>query len=60
MAPITSFAPTNSIASRIHVNTKKLRNITCTLVAKGVILRSLECIFVLLMQFFVNKVLNVL
>src|SRR5450631_1457905 len=34
---------TNSIASRIHVNTTKLYNITCTLVAIGVILRSLEC-----------------
>jgi hypothetical protein len=35
---------TNSIVSRIHANTTKLRNITCTLVATGVILRSLECI----------------
>jgi hypothetical protein len=34
---------TNSIVSRIHVNTTKLRNITCTLVATGVTLRSLEC-----------------
>ena len=34
---------TNSIASRIHVNITKLRNITCTLVATGVILRSLKC-----------------
>ena len=34
---------TNSVASRIHVNTTKLCNITCTLVATGVILRSLEC-----------------
>ena len=33
---------TNSIVSRIHVNTLKLRNITCTLVATCVILRSLE------------------
>ena len=33
---------TNSIVSRIHVHTTKLRNITCTLVATGVILRSLE------------------
>ena len=33
---------TNSTVSRIHVNTTKLRNITCTLVATGVILRSLE------------------
>ena len=35
---------TNSVASLIHVNTTKLRNITCTLVAMGVILQSLECI----------------
>ena len=28
---------------RIHVNTTKLRNLMCTLVAIGVILRSLEC-----------------
>ena len=35
---------TNSTPSRIHVNTTKPRNITCTLVATGVILRSLECI----------------
>ena len=34
---------TNFIVSRIHVNTTKLRNTTCTLVATGVILRSLEC-----------------
>ena len=34
---------TNSIVSRIHVNTTKLYNITCTLVARGVIIRSLEC-----------------
>ena len=33
---------TNSIISRIHVNTTKLLNITSTLVAAGVILRSLE------------------
>ena len=33
---------TNSIVSRIHVNTIKLRNITCTLLAADVILRSLE------------------
>jgi hypothetical protein len=33
---------TNSIASRIHVNTTKLRSITCNLVAIGVILRSLN------------------
>jgi hypothetical protein len=35
---------TNSIASCIHVNTTRLRNITCSLIAMGVILRSLECI----------------
>ena len=35
---------TNSIISRIHVNTTKLRNITSTLVATGVILRSLVCL----------------
>ena len=34
---------TNSTVPRIHVNTPQLRNITCTLVATGVILRSLEC-----------------
>jgi hypothetical protein len=34
---------TNSIVSHIHVNTTKLYNITCTLVATCVILRSLEC-----------------
>ena len=34
---------TDPIVSRIHINTTKLRNITCTLVATGVILRSLEC-----------------
>ena len=34
---------TKSIVSRIHVDTTKLRNNTCTLVATGVILRSLEC-----------------
>jgi hypothetical protein len=35
---------TNYIIPHIHVNTTKLRNITCTLVATNVILRSLECI----------------
>jgi hypothetical protein len=35
---------TNSIVSCIHVNTTKLRNITCTLVATCVILHTLECI----------------
>ena len=34
----------SSIVSRIHVNTTKLHNITCTLVATNVILQSLECI----------------
>ena len=33
----------DSIVSRIHANTKTLRNITCTLVATGGILRSLQC-----------------
>ena len=33
----------NTIESRIYVNTTKPRNITCTLVATCVILRSLEC-----------------
>ena len=33
----------NSIVSRIHVNTTTLCNVTCTLVATCVILRSLEC-----------------
>jgi hypothetical protein len=36
---------TNSMVSRIHVNTTKLCNITCTLVATCLILRSLECIW---------------
>ena len=35
---------TNSIVSCTHVNTTKLCNVTCTLVAIGVILRSLECV----------------
>ena len=35
---------TNFIVSRIHGNTTKLRNITCTLITTGVILRSFECI----------------
>ena len=39
---ITSYI--DSIVSRIHVSTAKLSNITCTLVATYVILRSLECI----------------
>ena len=34
---------TNSLVSHIHAKQYKLRNITCTLVAAGVILRSLEC-----------------
>ena len=33
---------TKSIVTRTHVNTTKLRNIMCTLVAIGVIIRSLE------------------
>jgi hypothetical protein len=35
---------TNSIVSRIHVNTIRLRNITCNLIATNVMLRTLECI----------------
>ena len=35
---------TNSIVSHMHVNTTKFCNITCTLVATGVILWSLESI----------------
>ena len=35
----------NSIASRIHINTTKFCNITHTLIATGVILRSLKCNF---------------
>ena len=34
---------TDSVVSRMHVNTTKLRNITCILVATGVKLRGLEC-----------------
>jgi hypothetical protein len=34
---------TKFIVSRIHVNTTKLRNIMCTLVATSLILRRLEC-----------------
>jgi hypothetical protein len=34
---------TSFIVSRIHVNTTILHNFTCTLVATGVILQSLEC-----------------
>ena len=41
---ILSHTTTNFIASRIHVNTTKLCNIMCTLVATSVILRTLECI----------------
>ena len=40
---IVSHGYTSFIVSRIYVNTTKLPNITCTLVATGVILRSLEC-----------------
>jgi hypothetical protein len=35
---------TISTVLHIHVNTSKLRNITCTVVATSVVLRSLECI----------------
>ena len=38
---------TNSIVSHIHVNTTKLHNIMCTLVATSVILWSLGCIALL-------------
>ena len=38
---------TNSLLSRIHVHTEKLFNITCTLIAPGVILWSLECTTIL-------------
>ena len=34
---------TNSIVLCIHVDTTKLHNVTCTLVATGVIIQSLEC-----------------
>ena len=34
---------TNSLLSHIHVNLTKICNIKCTLVATGVIIRSLEC-----------------
>jgi hypothetical protein len=34
---------TNSIVLCIHVHTIELRNITCILIARGVILQSLEC-----------------
>jgi hypothetical protein len=37
---------TDSLLSRIHVNTTKLWNIMCTLVATCVIARSLECKFI--------------
>ena len=40
---IESHATLMCIASCIHVKTTKLCNITCTLVATGVILRDLEC-----------------
>jgi hypothetical protein len=36
---------TNSIVSHMHSNTRKLHKIMCTLVAIGVILQSLECMF---------------
>ena len=38
---VTCYA--NCGVSRIHVNTTKLCNVTCTLVATGAILRSFEC-----------------
>ena len=40
----------NSIVSRVHVNTTKLHNIMCTLVATCVILRSLECTYSMVKQ----------
>ena len=40
---IVSHATLISIVSLVHVNTTKCGNITCTLVATCVILRSLEC-----------------
>ena len=36
---------TNFLSSRMHVNTTKLYNIMCMLVATSVILWSLECIY---------------
>ena len=36
---------TKFVVSRIHINTTKLRKITCTMVATSVIQRSLECRF---------------
>jgi hypothetical protein len=33
----------DSTTPRIHTNTTKLRNITCTLIATGVTIQSLEC-----------------
>ena len=47
---VTCYA--NSRVSRIHVNTTKLRNITCTLVATSVILWSLECTSFHCLKFF--------
>ena len=47
---------TNSMLSRIHVNTTDPCNITCTLVATGVILGSLECTFVLGLGFNAHSV----
>ena len=49
---IMSCATLISIVSCIHVNTKKLHNITCILVAKGVILWSLECTLICAIRFF--------
>ena len=42
---------TNSTVTRIHVNTTELRYITCTLVATSVILRSLECMNIVMTQY---------
>ena len=47
---------TNSIISRIHVNTTKLRNITFTLVATCVLLWRLECIECKVVMIFENVV----
>ena len=47
---------TNHIVLRINVNTTKLRNVMCILVATGVILRSLKCIE--FSDFFVNLLLD--
>ena len=41
----SNFIVSHSIVSRMHVNTTKLRNITCTLIVTNVILWSLKCIW---------------